>query len=339
MENTQARRMLDAMAAVFGAPPGRRPVHARGMVLAGTFTAAPVAARLSRAAHMQGRPVRALARFSGSSGFSWWPDFLPDARGLAVRFLLPDGSATDLVAVSLPRFPVRTPAAFAEMVRALVPRPSLAWRLPWFLLRHPQALRCVPANLRALARPPASYASIPYHAIHAFTWITPYGSERHVRYRWMPEAVRHVSWLRALWRGARHLENELRERLREGALRMHLQVQVARRGDPLDDPSAVWPADRDVITVGTLELATVAAEADLAFDPLRLVPGIVAGPDPVLHFRHEVYALAAARRGRAVARVAEAGEREGEGRTATVVPAARPAAGARPAGAAPGRAR
>lgn len=297
MENAEARRMLGALETLFGTHGTRRAVHARGVVLAGTFTAAPVAARLTRAGHMQGRPVRALARFSGSSGLPWWPDFLPDARGLAVRFLLPGEGATDLVAVSLPRFPVRTPAAFRELVQALAPRPALAWRLPWFLLRHPRVLGSLPANLMALARPPASYANITYHAVHAFTWITPYGSERHVRYRWMPEAVRHLSWWGALWRGARYLEKEARARLREGALRLHLQVQVARPGDRLDDPSAVWPADRDVITVGTLELASVAsAEQDLAFDPLRLVPGIVAGPDPVLHFRHEVYALAAARR-------------------------------------------
>lgn len=292
-----AQQMVEALDVLFDVQPGCRPVHARGLVLAGEFTAAPIAARLTRAAHMQGRPVAVLARFSGSSGFPGWPDYLPDARGLAVSFQLPEGQRTDIVAATLPRFPVRKPEEFLALVRALQPRPAIVWRLPLFLLRHPGVLRSLPANALSLARPPASYASLVYHAIHAFKWITPYGSERHVRYRWVPEQRLTISWRAALCAGAHYLEEELRERLRRGAVRLHLQLQVARPGDPVTDPSMAWPASRDMITVGTLELRSlVDAPADLSFDPLRLVDGIVASDDPVLRFRQEVYALAASRR-------------------------------------------
>lgn len=306
----QAGQMLAALRALFGRPEDVRPVHVRGVLLTGHFTAAPVAARLTRASHMQGQSVPVLARFSGSSGFAWWPDFLPDARGLAVSFEVPGEGRSDIVAATLPRFPVGTPAEFLALVRSLRPGPGLAWRLPWFLLRHPRVLRCLPANAWSLARPPASYASVDYHAIHAFTWITPYGSERHVRYRWLPEQHRWLSWPRALWRGPRYLEQDLRERLRRGAVRMHLQLQVARPGDVTSDPSAPWPASRDIVTVGTLELQSVVDPGrEVAFDPLRLVDGIMATDDSVLHFRHEVYGLSAhARRGEAGAAVAAAPE-------------------------------
>ncbi|MCC2636882.1 MAG: catalase [Moraxellaceae bacterium] len=292
-----AQQMIEALDTLFGVHPGCRPVHARGLVLAGEFTASPIAARLTRAAHMQGNPVAVIARFSGSSGYPGWPDYLPDARGLAVSFHLPEGERTDIVAATLPRFPVRKPEDFLSLVRALQPRPALLWRLPWFLLRHPGVLRSLPANALSLARPPASYVSLVYHAIHAFKWITPYGSERHVRYRWVPEQRLTISWRAALCAGAHYLEEELRERLHRGAVRMHLQLQVARPGDPVRDPSAPWPASRDIVTVGTLELRSLAdAPAVLSFDPLRLIDGIVASDDPVLRFRQEVYALAANRR-------------------------------------------
>ncbi len=292
-----AEQMVETLDALFGVQPGCRPVHARGLVLSGEFTAAPIAARLTRAAHMQGRPVAVIARFSGSSGFPGWPDYLPDARGLAVSFHLPAGQHTDIVAGTLPRFPVRNPEDFLMLARALRPRPAIVWRLPLFLLRHPGVLRSLPANALILARPPASYASLVYHAIHAFKWITPYGSERHVRYRWVPEQRRSISWRAAFCAGAHYLDEELRERLRRGAVRLHLQLQVARPGDPVTDPSMVWPASRDRVTVGTLELRSlVDAPADLSFDPLRLVDGIAASNDPVLRFRQEVYALAARRR-------------------------------------------
>lgn len=293
MESPLAAALLADLRALLHRPAGRRVVHARGMLLSGSFTPAPAAARMTRAAHMQGRPVAVLARFSGAAAWPWWPDFLPDFRGLAVAFLLPDGARTDLVAASLPRFPVASPQALHELLAALRPRLALAWRLPWFLLRHPQALRSLPANLPALLRLPASYASVVYYAIHTFTWVTPYGSERHVRYRWVPEQRRFISGWRALCRGPRYLCEEMCARLRRGGVRLHLQVQVARRGDLLGDPSRPWPASREVVTVGTLELREEVAEIpDLAFDPLRLVDGVVAGPDPVLLARHEVYQAA-----------------------------------------------
>jgi catalase len=289
-------------------PQGSRVVHARGMMLSGHFTPAPVAARMTRAAHMQGHPVRVLARFSGGAGWPWWPDFLPDVRGLAVAFFLPDGQRTDLVAASLPRFPVATPQALHELLVALRPRFSLAWRLPWCLLRHPEVVLSLPANLVALLRLPASYAGVLYYALHTFTWITPYGSERHVRYRWVPEQRRSLSWWRALWRGPRYLGKEMRSRLRRGAVRLHLQVQVARRGDALGDPSRPWPAAREVVTVGTLELVEeVGGRADIAFDPLRLVEGVQAPHDPVLLARHDVYRAAARERQAPPAAVEAAG--------------------------------
>lgn len=289
-----AQAMVMALRALFRRPPEVRVVHARGIILSGRFIASPAAARLSRAPHLQGAPVAATVRFSGSSGWRWWPDWLPDGRGLAVAFHLPEARRTDVVAINLPRFPVSRPEHFLAFARALTPRPSMAWRLPLFLLRHPRVLASLPANARALARPPASYASIAYHGIHAFTWVTPYGSERHVRYRWVPEQVRHLGWARAFCRGRHYLAQEMREHLRRGAVRLHLQVQVARPGDVLDDPAQPWPASRDLITVGTLELlAEDRSGAVTDFDPLRLVDGIMASADPVLHFRHDVYGLAA----------------------------------------------
>lgn len=306
MADSLARQFLAALQA-FSRREQARVVHGRGLVVEAVFTAAPVAARLSRAPHLQGRPVPALVRFSGAMPWPWWPEWLPDAHGLAVSFAPGTPQRSDLLAINLPRFPVATPEAFLELLRALRPRPSLAWRLPYFLLRHPELLGSLPANLRVLAQAPGSRVGMAYHALHAFTWITPYGSERHVRYRWLPEQELALGWGRALWRGSRYLEQELRERLRRGGARLHLQVQLARRGDALDDPARPWPRGRERVTVGTLELVRVVEDApEPAFDPLCLGEGILPGPDPVLRARGEVYPLAAVRRD-----AGEAGGRDG----------------------------
>ena len=102
----------DAANDAFGRHPGFRALHAKGTLLKGTFTATPEAARLTRAAHMQGEPVPATIRVSNGGG--------TPRSGLRARRAraggeadLPDGARTDIVAQSAPRFPVHTPEAFA----------------------------------------------------------------------------------------------------------------------------------------------------------------------------------------------------------------------------------
>lgn len=47
------------------------------------------------------------------------PDGIRAGRGLAVRFLLPDGTDTDLVSVNIPVFFAATPQEFLELLGAL----------------------------------------------------------------------------------------------------------------------------------------------------------------------------------------------------------------------------
>ena len=145
---------IDVVTKVFGRHPGFRALHAKGVVLKGTFTAAPEAAELTRAAHMQGGdPVPATFRVSNGGGNPHHPDWAPDPRGLAVKFYLPDGSRTDIVAVSSPLFPTRTPEGFVELIAAQGAGAAAAWKMPLFLARHPEALRVIPVVAPTL-RPP-----------------------------------------------------------------------------------------------------------------------------------------------------------------------------------------
>ena len=86
---------VDVINARFGRHPRRRALHAKGIWCRGTFRATPEAAALSRAVHLQGGDVEVLARLSNGGGNPNVPDYEPDVRGLAVKFELPGGEATD----------------------------------------------------------------------------------------------------------------------------------------------------------------------------------------------------------------------------------------------------
>ncbi len=292
---------LDVINERFGRHAGYRALHAKGILCTGTFTATPEGARLTRAAHMQGEPVQATVRFSNGSGDPDSPDYAPDVRGMATKLYLPDGSRTDIVAQTAPRFPARTPGGFIEFVRAMERGPSQLWRLPLFLARHPEALPGLRANAVTL-KPPASYATCSYYAIHAFRWLGGDDSVRHVRYRWVPgEAAEPLSGDKAKSAGRDYLQEEISVRLERGPARLALELQIAADGDPVDDPTAPWRDDRETVVGGTLELTGLETGREtggdvLVFDPTRVTDGIELTDDPILRFRSPAYSVSIERR-------------------------------------------
>jgi catalase len=291
---TTPQDAIDAAHERFGAHPGYRALHAKGTLFKGTFTATPEAATFSRAAHLQGDPIPLTARVSNGSGDPDEPDWAPDVRGLAVKLYLPDGARTDIVAQTAPRFPVPDPAGFNELLRAGNPGPAMAWKFPWFLARNPRAALDLPRSIAAL-RPPVSYATRRYYAIHAFKWIDGDGGERYVRYTLIPEAGEaSLSPWEARRRGRDYLRDEILERVARGPARFRLELQIAADGDEVDDPRSVWPDDRQRVDAGRIELTEPDTEREagddiLVFDPTRVVDGIELSDDPVLRFRTRAY--------------------------------------------------
>ena len=208
-----AEQAVDAINDISGKHEGHRAAHAKGTLLAGTFT--PAASGLTTAAHMQDEPVRVTARVSNGGGDPAIPDYAKEGRGLAVKFYLPDGSRTDVVALSIPCFFARTPEDFLEFTRARKPDPETGQpdfgKIGAWLEAHPEAGQAIQAAVTAL--PPESYATVTYNSIHSFRWTAPDGTVRYVRYRFEPEAGEQtLSEEDAKARGRDYLQEEIAAR-------------------------------------------------------------------------------------------------------------------------------
>src|SRR5712691_3479589 len=296
---TVIAQLVETMRALAGSHPGFRPVHAKGIVCAGTFHGAPEARRVCRAPHLQGQAVPTVIRFSNASGDPDVHDGLANPRALAVKFPLPDGQSTDVLANSIEGFPVRTPEDLLVLLRAQLPDPvtgqPVPEALPRFLDRHPAA-RAFLERLRQ--KPvPASYGQASYHAEHAFLFTAADGMRRFGRYHWRPEAGEaYLSPDEASQRRTHFLREELESRLRNGPVAFRLLLQVAAESDPTDDVTALWPADRSLVDLGRLEVTAIsptsaADERGLVFDPTNLTDGITLSADPMLLVRSTAYSL------------------------------------------------
>ena len=291
--------LVETMRKLAGSHPGYRPVHAKGLVCAGTFRATAEAKRISRAAHLQGQPVAAIVRFANSNGNPDAHDGQPSVRSLAVKLKLADGKIADILANSVDGFVARTPAEFLEFLRTQLPDPATGKpasdALPKFLGSHPAAAAFVG---RLMQKPvPASYAQASYHAEHAFRFTAADGTSAFGRYHVIPEAGEaYLSPEDGAKRGANFLRDELQDRLRRGPVSFRLQLQIAGPGDPTDDVTALWPEDRRRVELGRLEITGIAPtgpddEKRLVFDPSNCPDGIEMSNDPILQARSAAYSI------------------------------------------------
>lgn len=304
MPDKLAVDLVDAFDALFGAHTGVRAAHAKGICCDATFTATPEAAALTAAPHMQGAPTPTTVRFSHGSGDPGAKDAGREPRGMAVKFHLGGRAETDIVAINHPVFITRTPEEFLEFVRLRKPDPATGKidlaALGAFVAARPESQRA--AELLLAAVPIESFVRSHYFAIHAFRFVAPDGTARFGRYRWEPDlGVGTLPYEEAKTRSIHYLREELIERLAAGPASFTLHIQVASEGDDPADPTTEWPADREDVVAGRLDITRVKADQEkdceaLIFDPTRLCEGIEVSPDKILNARPAPYAISAKRR-------------------------------------------
>jgi catalase len=89
--------------------------------------------------------------------------------------------------------------------------------------------------------------------------------------------------------------------VQKAPVQWHLILKVGQPGDPTDDATLPWPADRQQIDTGVLTVSRIVSEAkgncrDINFDPLVLPSGIMPSDDPLLSARSAAYSISFTRR-------------------------------------------
>ena len=251
--------------------------------------------------------MEATVRLSNASGNPGTSDANPIAgRGMAVKFHLPDGEATDIApsrsSCSSPA-PPRTSSS-SPVRGSPIPRPaSPTSKLGAYVTEHPEFAAALQKGLPKIA-PTISYVTSDYRALHAFGLVDADGGTRWGRYIWEPdEGVRYLTEEEREAASRDYLQEEIRERLAAGTATMHLDFALALEDDPLDDPTAEWEGDRELVRLGTLEVTEVIEDPEtpdrpLVFDPMRLTDGIQPSADPILAARPKAYSVSIERRTR-----------------------------------------
>lgn len=301
-EASTAEQTIDLMNKLWGSHPGSRANHAKGLVVEGSFTPTPEAAKLSKASLFAGPAVPVTARYSNATGIPTVPDGSPNANphGLSMKFKLADGSEMDVVTNALKFFPVATGEEFRDLLTAASQtRPDSPKPTPveTFVASHPAA-----GAAGKTAQTPSSLAPQIFNGVNAFYLVDAAGKRQAFRWRIVPvEGEQLFSAEDAAKQGPDYLMDEVKTRLASKPIVYRLLAQLPEAGDPSNDATKPWPDDRRTVEMGTLTLNKVAADSPqaekaLLFLPNALTDGIEVSEDPLIDARVQAYAISFSRR-------------------------------------------
>lgn len=294
-----AQRLVDQLQANAGVFPGYRRNHAKGVCVMGYFDSNGQAQTYSVAQVFEAGRTPVVGRFAVPGGSPYAPDSSVPIRSMALRFTQANGQQWRTGMNSMPVFPVATPQAFYELLQAQQPDPSTgkpnAAKLGAFFAAHPEAA-AFGAWIKT-AKPSASYVTDSYWSLNAFELVDANGQKHAVRWRMVPEASDATTG----GSDANYLDADLAQRLAQGPQRWHLLITLANPGDPTNDATKSWPADRREVDAGTLVLTGTEAQQsgacrDINYDPTVLPHGIAISDDPLLPARSAAYATSYLRR-------------------------------------------
>jgi len=301
-ESLSPARFVDRFERIYGRHNGFRRNHAKGLSASGTFTSNGAGVELSSASVFRAGVTPVTARFSLSGGLPVASDANATVRGLALLFHLGEREQWRTAMVNIPVFLDRVPQGFYD--RLLATKPVAATgkpdpvKLAAFLADYPETARAMAVVSRTT--PSSGFFNSPFNALNAFRFTNAAGTTVPVRWSLRPEDPFVAG---AQGAGRDYLFDALIKRVVRGPVRWRLVITVAEPGDPTDDATQAWPANRRQVEVGTLSIDSLSTEApgnarDINFDPLVLPTGIDASDDPLLAARSSVYAKSYQRRTR-----------------------------------------
>jgi catalase len=285
-------KLVSAFAPPTGVALGHRRNHAKGICFTGIFETNGAGSELSTASLFARGQNPVLGRFNLGTADPNAADGTVRVRGLSMMITTPDGQEWRSAMIDPPVFPVSTPEAFYELLRASGSKDPNA--METFAKAHPEFAAF--GDWAKNAPWTGSYAEDRFNSLNSFVFADRSGAEHVVRWSLLPAAQPvTISPDDLAKRGPDFLEQEIAQRVASAPQRWTMVVTVANSSDPTADPTKPWPADRRTVEVGTLTALKVQAERDgpcrdINFDPTVLPSGMRTSDDPFPAARSAAYA-------------------------------------------------
>jgi catalase len=293
--------MVNQFEATNGKFEGYRRSGAKGICATGEFTGSPEGRALSVASVFSGKPIPVVARFSVGGANPKAADNTKSQRNMSLQFTLPNGEQWLMGNISAPVFGSASPQQLMAVLAVRQPDPVTKVpdpaKIKAFNDANPEVL--LQGKYLASQPVPASFGSVNYWGVHAFSFTNPSGVKQ-----WVFEPVNGTQGLsdeEAKEKGGNFLFDDLRQRVKGGKVAFNFNLELAQPGDKLDNATVPLPEGRKKINLGILKITSVSDDDKGAcltvnYNPMVMPKGVEPSNDPMLSARAAPYAVALGRR-------------------------------------------
>ena len=287
-----AASIVESFENMFGVTEGKRRNHTKGFCFEAEFIPAESAIRSYTVSPIFTQTSRVVGRLSHSGGNDTAADDKPGDYGLAIR-IAPDDNVYIISANTLDFFPVSTPQAFAELMRAKAKGKEA---VEAFAAKNPefQAFKAHHSKRDKTLRP---FEGSTYNSINSFYLIDDEGKRTAVRWSFVPTIEQEV----VLAPTSDFFFENMQANLDAKGIVWDIIATIANDDDVIDNATIPWKGDRQKITVAKLKILSISTDQDgecdtINFDPSVLGEGLEPSEDPLLAARTIAYAISAGKR-------------------------------------------
>jgi len=299
-ESVSANDFIELFGKLGGEFKGMRKAHARGVCASGSFAPSTEASEYSNSPLFNEELVPAQVRFSLGGPNPSADERTPGTRGVGIKLSLSDGSVYQITGNNTPVFTGKDPETFFGFLSTLLPDENGVVdrsKTGAYIAANPSVQAALAYAQQNPA--PASFGRSDYFGIHTFFFENDEGEQTKFRWHLKPDlGKKGLSAEEAAALPEAFLEERLKEEVSTNNVSFTLTATIGNEEDTVLDPSQQWPADRPIITMGTLTIEQAGGDACTItnFDPNVVPKGIKTSEDPVLKMRTPAYGISFGKR-------------------------------------------
>jgi len=292
-EYDTAKDTVDSFEKLFGVSKGKRRNHTKGFCFEADF--------IPEKGQIQNLSTSALfvsnssvvGRLSHKGGNANAADNKMAEFGMGLSFSNDSGEPHLMSMNTLDFFPVATPEAFAELMRAKAAGKDAV-----------KAFKAKSADLRKFKAYEANskkelvaYEGSQFNSVNSFYLVDRNGKNTAVRWSFVPSQKHSL----VVAQSQNFLFDNIKQNLKETTVSWDMIVTIANPDDVVDNATMQWQGEHQKVLAGRLRIKSVSSEAEgrcdsINFDPLVLSKGFQGSNDPLLKARSTSYAITFGRR-------------------------------------------
>lgn len=285
--------VVDSFEKVFGVTEGKRRNHTKGFCFSAELVPQGTSIQKYSNSALFTQPAKVIGRLSHKGGNNHAPDNKPGEYGMGLAITLASGEQQRMSMNTLDFFPVATPEAFAELMRAKVQGKASVKEFK----KNNADLQRFKKHMSTKKRELTPYEGTRYNSVNSFYLVNKAGDKTAVRWSFIPEKKQSI----VVTPSENFFFENMQKNLTDHALSWNMQVTIANENDAVNNASIPWQGEHEKIIAAKLNVLSISTEqsgqcADVNFDPLVLATGFEPSQDPLLQARRNAYAISFGKR-------------------------------------------